>query len=207
MHLCIYAFPSAVPLSIPRKNGTIYKYFIFVQDIKDSMEPMMFPLEKMLFSVSKFKNATKQTLINIKPKVRFCFLQCCGSISFCSGSVSLIVVPDLDPPTWIGSGLGKPLIRIRILVRPKIQKLFTKSFLIFFFIISTFILLNNMDLFYDSRPSVTGPFGTGSGFRKKRTRILVSQKKPDRIRLRNRTNWSLRWNCLRLLGSSDRPLI
>ena len=45
-----------------------------------------------------------------------------------------------------------------------------------FDIISTFILLNNMDLFYDSRPSVTGPFGTGSGFRKKRTRILVSQK-------------------------------
>merc|ERR1719193_1085593 len=30
---------------------------------------MMFPLEKMMFSVSKFKGATKQLLLTIKPKI------------------------------------------------------------------------------------------------------------------------------------------
>ena len=35
------------------------------------MEPMMFPPEKMLISVAKFKAATKRVLINVKTKVRF----------------------------------------------------------------------------------------------------------------------------------------
>ena len=35
------------------------------------MEPMMFPPEKMLISVAKFKAATKRVLLNVKSKVRF----------------------------------------------------------------------------------------------------------------------------------------
>ena len=34
------------------------------------MEPMLFPLEKMLFAVSRFKAATRQILLNIKPKIQ-----------------------------------------------------------------------------------------------------------------------------------------
>ena len=41
----------------------------FLQDIRDSMEPMMFPPEKMLISVAKFKGATKSILLNVKNKV------------------------------------------------------------------------------------------------------------------------------------------
>jgi len=39
------------------------------QDIKDSMEPMMFPLEKMLFALAADVKSTKYVLETIKPKV------------------------------------------------------------------------------------------------------------------------------------------
>merc|ERR1711962_1667755 len=39
------------------------------QDIKDSMEPMMFPLEKMLFALSVDVKSTKYVLEAIKPKI------------------------------------------------------------------------------------------------------------------------------------------
>jgi len=42
------------------------------QDIKDSQEPMMFPLEKMLFALSSDSRATKFVLETIKPKVSHC---------------------------------------------------------------------------------------------------------------------------------------
>ena len=39
------------------------------QDIRDSMEPMMFPLEKMLFALASDANSTKYVLEALKPKV------------------------------------------------------------------------------------------------------------------------------------------
>ena len=41
-----------------------------MQDIRDSQEPMMFPLEKILFALATDAKSTKYVLQNIKPKVR-----------------------------------------------------------------------------------------------------------------------------------------
>ena len=38
------------------------------QDIRDSQEPMMFPLEKMLFAIANDAKATRSVLETIKPK-------------------------------------------------------------------------------------------------------------------------------------------
>ena len=40
------------------------------QDIRDSQEPMMFPIEKILFALATDNKATKYVLEKIKPKVR-----------------------------------------------------------------------------------------------------------------------------------------
>ena len=51
------------------------------QDIKDSMEPMMFPLEKMLFALSVDVKSTKYVLEAIRPKVNH-FCTCHGNTKF-----------------------------------------------------------------------------------------------------------------------------
>ena len=44
-------------------------YIFYFQDIKDSQEPMMFPLEKILFALATDSKATRSILESIKPKV------------------------------------------------------------------------------------------------------------------------------------------
>ena len=44
-------------------------YISYFQDIKDSQEPMMFPLEKILFALATDSKATRSILEIIKPKV------------------------------------------------------------------------------------------------------------------------------------------
>ena len=55
-------------------NMSLYKIFltfIYLQDIRDSQEPMMFPIEKILFALASDSKATKYVLENIKSKVTF----------------------------------------------------------------------------------------------------------------------------------------